>query len=209
MSFSSQGGFSMSDMDGLMGLLGGANGGQAAAESMPPNFIAGAAGQSGGYVPGQTKLAVKKKEDLKKKKDDVWVDEDLKAGSGVVVKTKGDDRLEPKYDILLRQDLGAQDMYLNLGDRDPGSDHCDTLVVKVQMPDTELKNISLEVLDDRILIQAPKYRLNVALPHKVKKDDGKAEWEKLKATLKITLPIQQERKYIKNIGDALSEDIRS
>merc|ERR1711937_191326 len=118
--------------------------------------------------------------ELKKKKDDVWVEEDLKAGSGVVVKTKGDDRVEPKYDILLRQDLGAQDMY-----------------------------ISLEVLDDRILVQAPKYRLNVALPHRVKKDDGKAEWEKLKATLKISLPIQQEKKYIKNIGEALSDpDIR-
>jgi hypothetical protein len=205
------GGFSLTDantMDGLMGLLGGANGGAAAAETMPPNFIAGAAGQSGGFVPGQTKLAVKKAQDLQKKKDDVWVEDDLKAGSGVVVKTKGDDRVEPKHDILLRQDLGAQDMYLNLGDRDPSSDHCDTIVVKVQMPDTELKNISLEVLDDRILVQAPKYRLNLALPHRVKKDDGKAEWEKLKATLKIILPIQQERKYIKNIGEALSEDIR-
>ena len=32
---------------------------------------------------------VKKKQDLQKKKDDVWVEDDLKAGSGVVVKTKG------------------------------------------------------------------------------------------------------------------------
>merc|ERR1719488_137066 len=147
-------------------------------------------------------------EDLQKKKDDVWVDEDLKAGSGVVVKTKGDDRVEPKYDILLRQDLGAQDMYLNLGDRDPSSDHCDTIVVKVQMPDTELKNISLEVLDDRILVQAPKYRLNLALPHRVKKDDGKAEWEKLKQTLKVTVPVDVQVKYIKNISEALEGDIR-
>merc|ERR1739848_395438 len=80
--------------------------------------------------------------------------------------------VEPKYDILLRQDIGATDMYLNLGDRDPGSDHCDQLVVKVQMPDTELKNITLEVLEDRLLVQSPKYRLNLALPHRVKKDDG-------------------------------------
>ena len=34
-------------------------------------------------------FGVKKPQDLQKKKDDVWVEDDLKAGSGVVVKTKG------------------------------------------------------------------------------------------------------------------------
>jgi hypothetical protein len=202
------GGFSTNSMmeAGMMGDLVNLLGGPSTREdpdSLPPNYIPGAAGQHGSYTGGQTKLAVKKPEDLKKKKDDVWVDDDLKAGSGITVKAKGDDRKEPKYDILLRQDIGAQDMYLNLGDRDPGSDHCDQLVVKVQMPDTELKNITLEVLEDRLLVQSPKYRLNLALPHRVKKDDGKAEWEKLKATLKVTLPIQQSVKYIKDLSEAL------
>jgi hypothetical protein len=192
-------------MGDLVGLLGGGGGIGPDPESLPPNYIPGAAGQAGSYVGAQQKIAVKKPQDLKKKKDEVWVDDDLKAGSGITVKTKGDDRKEPKYDILLRQDIGSQDLYLNLGDRDPGSDHCDQLVVKVQLPDTELKNITLEVLEDRLLIQAPKYRLNLALPHRVKKDDGKAEWEKLKATLKVTLPINQKVTYIKDISEALDK----
>jgi hypothetical protein len=196
-------------LQGLTSLLG-VEQAQAEKESLPPNYIAaGQGGKAGGFVPGQTKMAVKKPADLQKKKDDVWEDQDLRAGSGVTVKDKGDDRAEPKYDILLRQDLGSQDLYLNLGDRDPGSDHCNTIVVKVFMPDTELKNISLEVLQDRVLVQAPKYRLNLALPHPVRKDDGKAEWEKLKACLKVTLPIEQKITYVQNIGDALPESTKA
>ena len=34
-------------------------------------------------MPGQTKMAVKKPADVQKKKDDVWEDQDLRAGSGV------------------------------------------------------------------------------------------------------------------------------
>merc|ERR1719456_875344 len=189
-----------------MDLLG-VNKAQDEAARLPPNMTAYQGKKS--FAKGEQQIVVKTAKDKKKAENEVWTEDDLKASSGMTVKDQGDDRQQPKYDILLRQDLGSEDMYLNLGDRDPGSDHCSSIVVKIYLPDTELKQISLEVLHDRVLVQAPKYRLNLALPHRVKKDDGKAEWEKLKATLKVTLPIQQKITYVQNLGDALPESTKA
>eukprot|EP00397_Hematodinium_sp_SG-2012_P043457 GEMP01048312.1.p1 GENE.GEMP01048312.1~~GEMP01048312.1.p1 ORF type:complete len:191 (+),score=37.18 GEMP01048312.1:86-658(+) len=137
-------------------------------------------------------VAVRKK----KKKDEkpIWDDSEFKAQSGVVVKDV-DDRAVPKYDILFRQNLGAEDVFMNLAQRDESSDHCSHIVVKIELPYTELKNISLDVMETRLFLQAPNYRLNVALPYRVKKDSGDAKWDKLKGVLSVTLPIDQKIKY--------------
>merc|ERR1719456_1595413 len=181
-----------------MDLLG-VNKAQDEAARLPPNMTAYQGKKS--FAKGEQQIVVKTAKDKKKAQDEVWNDDDLKASSGMTVKDQGDDRLQPKYDVLLRQDLGSEDMYLNLGDRDPGSDHCSSIVVKIFLPDTELKQISLEVLHDRVLVQAPKYRLNLALPHRVKKDDGDAKWDKLKGELRVTLPIDSKITYVKDAAD--------
>merc|ERR1719199_1616454 len=133
------------------------------------------------------KVAVKKA----KKKDQgaIWQPEEFKAASGVVLKEEqGDDRIMPEYEILHRQQVGASDAFLNLMESDPSSDQCRELLVKIWLPETQLKDISLDVLEDRILLQAPKHRLNLALPHKVKKDAGNAKWDKVKGVLNVTVP---------------------
>merc|ERR1712070_311026 len=100
----------------------------------------------------------------------IWQPEEFKAASGVVVKDEGDDRLTPKYEILFRQQVNASDAFLNLQEMDTSSDQCRELTVRITLPDTELKDISVDVLKDRLMLQAPKYHLNLALPYAVKKD---------------------------------------
>merc|ERR1719343_1676921 len=140
-----------------------------------------------------------------KKKDEkaIWQPEEFKAASGVVVKEEGDDRVMPKYEILPRQRVSASDAYLNMQEMDPSSDRCQELLVKIWLPDTQLKDISLDVLEDRILLQAPKHRLNVALPHRVKKDAGNAKWDKLQGLLSVVVPIDTKVQYFTRPEDAL------
>merc|ERR1719271_2297111 len=139
-----------------------------------------------------------------KKKDQhaIWQPEEFKAASGVVVKEEGDDRVMPEYEILHRQQVGTTDAYLNLMESDPSSDQCHELLVKIWLPDTQLKDISLDVLEDRVLLNAPKYRFNVALPHKVKKDSGNAKWDKVKGLLSVTIPIDTKIKYFSKPEEA-------
>merc|ERR1712190_574100 len=142
-----------------------------------------------------------------KKKDEkaIWQPEEFKAASGVVVKEEGDDRAMPKYEVLPRQRVGASDAYLNLQEMDPSSDQCQELLVKIWLPDTQLKDISLDVLEDRILLQAPKHRLNLALPHKVKKDSGNAKWDKLAGLLSVVIPIDMKVKYFTRPEEAFRD----
>merc|ERR1712060_291111 len=94
-----------------------------------------------------------------------------------------------------RQRVGAADSFLNLQELDPSSDRGQELLVKIWLPDTQLKDISLDVLEDRLLLQAPQHRLNVALPQRVKKDSGNAKWDKLNGLLSVTVPIDIKVKY--------------
>eukprot|EP00929_Paragymnodinium_shiwhaense_P113558 TRINITY_DN8183_c0_g1_i1.p1 TRINITY_DN8183_c0_g1~~TRINITY_DN8183_c0_g1_i1.p1 ORF type:complete len:201 (+),score=57.52 TRINITY_DN8183_c0_g1_i1:89-691(+) len=185
-------GFSQDQISGLMDLLGT----QKEPEPVGSDAPSGAA--------PNMKVAVKKRS-TKKDEQAIWQPQEFKAASGVVVKEQGDDRKEPKYDILRRQKLGAHDMYMNLQEVDPSSDHCNELLVKIWLPETELRDISLDVLEDRILLQAPKHRLNLPLPNKVKKDSGNAKWDKLKGLLSVVIPIDMKIKYFTNVEEALRD----
>lgn len=186
-------------VEGLMGILGCS---RAAQEKLPPS-LEKVNGQNVQLEP-RTKVAVR----TGKKKDDkaIWQPNEFKASSGVVVKDEGDDRAVPKYDILYRQNMGTEEAYLNFMDADSSSDHCTDLTVKIWLPDTQLKDISLDVLEDRLLLQAPKYRLNLALPHKVKKDSGNAKWDKLSGLLKVVIPMNVKVKYYQSPAEIFHVD---
>ena len=53
--------------------------------------------------------------------------------------------------------------------KDGSTDQCDTIIVRIYLPGSQLKDISLDVMEKRIIISAPKYKLNMALPYPVKK----------------------------------------
>merc|ERR1719316_210515 len=152
------------------------------------------------------KVAVKKTK--KKDQEAIWQPEEFKAASGVVVKEQGDDRQTPEYEIMHRQKVGTCDAYLNLMESDPSSDQCSELLVKIWLPDTQLKDISLDVLEDRVMLNAPKHRLNVALPYKVKKDSGNAKWDKVKGLLTVAIPINMKVKYYTKPEEAFMDRSR-
>lgn len=185
-------GFTSEQIGGLMDLLGT----NKEPESRGTDVTSGAA--------SNMKVAVKKRT-TKTDQQAIWQPQEFKAASGVVIKDQGDDRREPKYDILRRQKVGAHDMYMNLQEVDASSDHCSELLVKIWLPETELKDISLDVLEDRVLLQAPKYRLNLPLPNKVKKDSGNAKWDRLKGLLNVVIPIDMKIKYFTKVEEALRD----
>merc|ERR1712228_292736 len=158
----------------------------------------------GSQAPPNMRVEVKKA----KKKDEkaIWQPEEFKAASGVVVKQEeADDRVMPKYEVLPRQRVNACDAYLNMQEMDPSSDRCQELLVKIWLPDTQLKDISLDVLEDRVLMNAPKHRLNLALPHRVKKDSGNAKWDKVAGLLSVVIPIDVKIKYYTRPEEALRD----
>ncbi|CAL1130512.1 unnamed protein product [Cladocopium goreaui] len=185
-------------MHGLMDLLGVAQEEEQDERSKPPSLHPAAmlGGKASQAAPNM-KVAVRqpKKKDVQA----IWQPDEFKAASGVVVKSDGDDRAIPKYEILPRQKLAASDAYLNLQEMDPSSDRCQELLIKIWLPGEQLRDISLDVLEDRLLLQATKHQLNVALPHRapwrggwVRKDSGNAKWDKLQGVLSVVVPLDQK-----------------
>mmetsp|Transcript_34689 Transcript_34689/g.62984 ORF Transcript_34689/g.62984 Transcript_34689/m.62984 type:complete len:212 (+) Transcript_34689:99-734(+) len=195
-------GMSAEHIHGLMDILGVQKEEPQDENSKPPSLNP-KTGMGQSQAGPNMKVAVRKPQ--KKDQHAIWKPEEFKASSGVVVKDEGDDRAIPKYEVLPRQRLGASDAYLNLQELDPSSDRCQELLIKIWLPDTALKDISVDVLEDRLLLQAPKHRLNLALPHKVKKDSGNAKWDKLQGVLSVVCPIDMKVKYYSKPEEAFMD----
>ena len=71
--------------------------------------------------------------------------------------------------------------------KDNSSNSCDQLLFKVWLPNTNLKEMGVEVKEQSIHLQTPLYLLNHILPYKVNKDKSDAKWDKEKGLLLITV----------------------
>ncbi len=100
-----------------------------------------------------------------------------------------DPRKRPDFEVLFKQKVGAEDVFLGMSGTTPSSIHCDTLVVKVKLPGATLRDVDLDVTETRILVATATHRLSTYLPLRVRHKEGKAQWDGAKETLSVTLPI--------------------
>ncbi len=145
-------------------------------------------------APPNTKIEAKYNHRiLTKPKNEIWTEKDFKEE-----KFEEDDRPKPKFEILYKQNVGIEDIYLGLSDKDISSNSCDQLLMKVYLPNTNLKEIGLEVKEQSVHLTTPQYLLNHILQYKVFKDKTEAKWDKNKGLLLLTFFVKK-----KNILDEL------
>ena len=124
---------------------------------------------------------------VSKPKQEIWQEEDLSRRDAEL----SDDRPEPEDDLQLRQRVGPEDIFLGLSDMDPSSRHCQDLLIRVKLPGTKYKDIGLDVEKRMVKLQAPKFKLNLALPYPVLDQQGSAKWLSTLETLEVALPIDK------------------
>ncbi|RLN50879.1 hypothetical protein BBJ29_001567 [Phytophthora kernoviae] len=56
-----------------------------------------------------------------------------------------DTRTRPKFEVLYKQSVMTEDVFLGLSDKDPSSAHCEAMVVRVECPNHRLEDIELDV----------------------------------------------------------------
>ena len=124
----------------------------------------------------------------------IWEEADLARPKESI----NESRMKPRYELLHRQKVRAEDVFLNLGDSDSSSDRCEELSLRIHLPGASLADISLDVLTDRVICQNKDFYLSLALPSPVLKDEGSAKWDKAREDLSIVLPIARDVKYVSN-----------
>ena len=100
-----------------------------------------------------------------------------------------DGREVPEYNIIYKQHVGAEDVYLGMGNTTPSTISAGYLVVHIDFPGQKMKDLDLKVQKQKIIAQSPKHRLCTYLPHEVDDQKGNAKWDGKKDRLSITLPI--------------------
>jgi len=97
---------------------------------------------------------------------------------------------------VFKQAVTSEDMYLQVRGRNPSSSSCEDLVVKIKLPDTEYSDVNLDVSDTFLDCRTPKYKLGLFLPHPVDSKNGKAQWDKSKGLLTVTVRLVREYDFL-------------
>merc|ERR1712004_134358 len=136
---------------------------------------------------------------LQDPKNVIWTPEEVQEAA----EEMPDDRLQPDFEIIPKQHVGTEDVFLGLSDRDGSSNHADSILVKIWLPNTQFKNVELDVKGQAIVVQSPNFYLNKLLPYNVDKDKGKAKFDSDKCLLEVTLPVKKLE-----VLDRLMEDAK-
>lgn len=153
-----------------------------AESTLNPGNLDGKGGKKEVAAPYAKIEAKYNKRNLENKRNKIWDDNEF-----IEENIKEDGRPQPKYEVLYKQSVKTEDVYLGMSGKDISSNSCDQLLVKIWLPDTTLKELGVEVKEQSIHLQTPSYLLNHILPYKVDKDKSEAKWDKDKGLLLITV----------------------
>lgn len=126
----------------------------------------------------------------KKNTKDIWDDEEVIEGSEF--DTVYDPRPQPEYDIIYKQAVTSEDMFLGMGNKNPATASCEDMVVKIELPGAKSADIELDVKSKFLDCRTPKTKLGLHLPHPVDHKIGKAQWDEDKHVLTVTLRMVRE-----------------
>ncbi|CAL1579034.1 unnamed protein product [Knipowitschia caucasica] len=125
---------------------------------------------------------------------DIWSQEEV--AEGPQFEDLSDPRPQPEYEVMMKQNVGTEDVFLGLSGKDPSSMSCEALLVKIQLPDTRVCDVVLDVRDTFLDLRTPKYKLGLHLPQPVQSQEGKAQFHSEKQELEVTLTMKRPLDFI-------------
>lgn len=134
-------------------------------------------------------------------KKGIWAEDEVPESEIVDDEKDEDDREQPEYDIVYKQSVSPEDVYMNMGLKDPSSMSCNEMVVKVQLPKEPLDKVDISLTPTVLLVRSPRYKLYLELPRTVDDKKGKAEFDRSKSMLRLILPIKQ-----RSLAQVIQED---
>ena len=136
-------------------------------------------GMSPGMIGPPKAVTAKKPQSSKKAAkaadpNEIWAESEVRELGDV--DDEDDGRSQPEYDIVYKQKVSPEDMFLGVDPlRHPGISMSDEIVLKVTLPETKLAEIDLDVRPTFVRITAPKYRLKAQLAETVDENKGNAK----------------------------------
>ncbi|XP_034468888.1 protein PIH1D3 [Hippoglossus hippoglossus] len=131
---------------------------------------------------------------VKRNSKDIWSEEEVADGSQFDDLT--DLRPQPEYEIILKQSVGTEDVFLGLSGKDPSSMCCEAMLVKIKLPDTKATDVVLDVQEKFLDLRTPKHKLGLHLPNAVHRHEGRAQFFSEREELEVTLVVKRSMDFI-------------
>ena len=77
-------------------------------------------------------IHVEKKTANNGKEKDIWQESEVE--EGVKYEVRDDPRMQPDYDIIYKQRLTSEELFLQMGNKTPATSSCEDMVVKIKLP---------------------------------------------------------------------------
>ncbi|XP_017266391.1 protein PIH1D3 [Kryptolebias marmoratus] len=130
----------------------------------------------------------------KRSSKDIWSEEEV--SEDPQYDDLADPRPQPEYEIILKQNVGTEDLFLGLSKKDPSSMCCEAMLVKIKLPDTKATDVFLDVNEKFLDLRTTKYKLGLHLPHPIHSKEGKARFFSDKQELEVTLLMKRPMDFI-------------
>ncbi|CAL7946884.1 unnamed protein product [Xylocopa violacea] len=130
---------------------------------------------------------------LKPEADDIWHPSEAVTSQS---SEAHDPREVPEYEMKFKQAVSAEDVFLGMGFKTPGSASCEWLSVSVKMPKETREKIELSVETEAIDVRSPRYRLHLETPYPVDPNASSAKWHDNTSTLVVTLRLVRELDHV-------------
>ncbi|XP_064360583.1 dynein axonemal assembly factor 6-like isoform X2 [Dromaius novaehollandiae] len=124
----------------------------------------------------------------------IWNTEEVPEGSEF--DDTWDPREQPEYEILFKQRVGTEDVFLGMSRKDPSTACCEDMVIKIKLPETKFSDITLDIQDKVLDLRTPQKKLLLHLPHPVDSRNGKAHFLSEEEILEVTLRMTREFDFI-------------
>ncbi|OCT67277.1 dynein assembly factor 6, axonemal [Xenopus laevis] len=125
---------------------------------------------------------------------DIW--EESEITEGTEYEDTLDLREQPEYEVLFKQRVGTEDMFLGMTRKDPSTACCEQMVIRINLPGIKVSEVSLQVKKKFLDLRTPKHKLALHLLHPVDADNGKAKFVADTESLEVTLNMTRELDFI-------------
>ncbi|XP_008582211.1 PREDICTED: protein PIH1D3 [Galeopterus variegatus] len=126
--------------------------------------------------------------------EDIWNPEEVPEGA------EQDDiwdiREIPEYEIMFKQQVGTEDIFLGLTRKDSSTACCQELVVKIKLPNTNPSEIKIDVQEMTLDLRTPNKKLLVIFPHAVERSSAKAFYTLETETLEVNATMKREFDFV-------------
>lgn len=105
---------------------------------------------------------------------------------------------QPEFKVSYKQAVTTEDLFLGMSNKTPSTVSCEDIVLEIKLPEETvgIDGMTLNVLENEVQFQSPKYQAKIPLPHPVDPNKGKAVYNNDHRVLKLTLRLKREYDYV-------------